>query len=564
MTMRWDPVLTAAVARELSEALSGERLKAIFVDRGAGTLHAYFGRATLLADLDPSRVGLDIREAADPPEGARTFPCRLSTVEALPDERILVLVLPRVRGRGGVVRIVLEMVPNRGNATVVEGDDWTVRHVLTDRGGARTPRVGRPYPLPDSTRRGLESPLSLEEWRDLLGLVEPRARKGALLRHVALASPVNAAVLLGDAVDGGGDTDTGTDSGQATDGDELALAAGHGFWMHLLEIGLGSASAEAYVVQCPWGPQPYPVCLPGYECEPSQSLLDAIREVRATLGTATGLIPSGLTGALEDALSLSSKRTAKLRAELERAPDSQLLRGTGDLILAHLQQVPKGASEVALPGFDGEKATIILDPALAPQQNAARYYDRAGRAERARKRLPDLIRQSLDKEVALAELSARVGAGTATEEEIRRALPERELRARTPQGETVPGLPYRVYRTSGGLEVRVGRGSGFNDDLTFRHSRPDDIWLHARDSAGAHVILRWNGQGAPPARDLHEAAVLAALNSKSRTSGSVPVDWTHRKYVRKPRKSLPGSVVPDRVKTLFVAPDATLSDRLRE
>ena len=296
MTMRWDPVLTAAVARELSEALSGERLKAIFVDRGAGTLHAYFGRATLLADLDPSRVGLDIREAADPPEGARTFPCRLSTVEALPDERILVLVLPRVRGRGGVVRIVLEMVPNRGNATVVEGDDWTVRHVLTDRGGARTPRVGRPYPLPDSTRRGLEAPLSLEEWRDLLGLVEPRARKGPLLRHVALASPVNAAVLLGDAVDGGGDTDTGTDSGQATDGDELALAAGHGFWMHLLEIGLGSASAEAYVVQCPWGPQPYPVCLPGYECEPSQSLLDAIREVRATLGTATGLIPSGLTG----------------------------------------------------------------------------------------------------------------------------------------------------------------------------------------------------------------------------------------------------------------------------
>ncbi len=54
-----------------------------------------------------------------------------------------------------------------------------------------------------------------------------------------------------------------------------------------------------------------------------------------------------------------------------------------------------------------------------------------------------------------------------------------------------PSLPYRRYQTTGGLEVRVGRGPAPNDDLTFHHSSPDDIWLHARDTAGAHVILRW-------------------------------------------------------------------------
>ncbi|MHC4821817.1 MAG: NFACT RNA binding domain-containing protein [Planctomycetota bacterium] len=318
------------------------------------------------------------------------------------------------------------------------------------------------------------------------------------------------------------------------------------------------------MVERPWGSQPYPACFPGETCKESPSLLEAIRTVRSAAGTKPGLIPSGLTKALEDALSLMSKRAAKLRGELERSPEPMVLRRTGDLILAHLQRVPRGASEVTLPGFDGMDKTIDLDPALAPPENAARYYDRAGRAERARERLPDLIHESEEKRAALADLSVRVGAGTATEEEIRQALPERELRARTPQGEAVPGLPYRVYRTSGGLEVRVGRGSGLNDDLTFRHSKPDDIWLHARDSAGAHVILRWDGKGAPPARDLEEAAVLAALNSKARTSGSVPVDWTHRKHVRKPRKSAPGSVVPDRVKTLFVEPDPTLPDRLRD
>ena len=107
----------------------------------------------------------------------------------------------------------------------------------------------------------------------------------------------------------------------------------------------------------------------------------------------------------------------------------------------------------------------------------------------------------------------------------------------------------------------MGRGARHNDDLTFRHSAPNDIWLHARHSAGAHVILRWRGPGAPPERALQEAASLAALHSKARTSDTVPVDWTLRKYVRKPRGSAAGSVVPDRVRTLFVTPDPELVER---
>lgn len=109
-----------------------------------------------------------------------------------------------------------------------------------------------------------------------------------------------------------------------------------------------------------------------------------------------------------------------------------------------------------------------------------------------------------------------------------------------------------------------GRGAGRNDDLTFRHSAPNDVWLHARHTAGAHVILRWGRDETPPPQDLHEAAVLAALHSKARTSGSVPVDWTFRKHVRKPRKAPPGSVIPDRVKTVFVEPDERVEKRLRQ
>jgi predicted ribosome quality control (RQC) complex YloA/Tae2 family protein len=119
-----------------------------------------------------------------------------------------------------------------------------------------------------------------------------------------------------------------------------------------------------------------------------------------------------------------------------------------------------------------------------------------------------------------------------------------------------------VFRSSGGLEIRVGRGARHNDELTFRHSSPGDVWLHARHVGGAHVILRWPGPGNPPARDLAEAATLAALHSKARTSGSVPVDWTLRKYVRKPRKSPPGRVAVERVETLFVRPEPSLLEAL--
>jgi predicted ribosome quality control (RQC) complex YloA/Tae2 family protein len=160
----------------------------------------------------------------------------------------------------------------------------------------------------------------------------------------------------------------------------------------------------------------------------------------------------------------------------------------------------------------------------------------------------------------LAELLTGARDGTVDAAAIRQALPAVPARQRRgPQG---PSAPYHSFTSTGGLEIRVGRGSRHNDDLTFRNSAPNDVWLHARHTAGAHVILRWSGPGTPPARDLEEAAALAALHSKARTSATVPVDWTLRKYVRKPRGSAPGSVVPDRVQTLFVSPDPELLERL--
>jgi predicted ribosome quality control (RQC) complex YloA/Tae2 family protein len=218
---------------------------------------------------------------------------------------------------------------------------------------------------------------------------------------------------------------------------------------------------------------------------------------------------------------------------------------------------------VTLTGFDGAPVELALDPSLSPRENAEALYREAARLEKARARIPPLLERARGRMEELERLRDGVAAGTVAAQEAAVRLPEERAGGASAHGSVGPRLPYRAYRSSGGLEIRVGRGPADNDQLTFRHARPQDVWLHARDVAGAHVILRWEGPGNPPARDLQEAAVLAALGSRARSSGTVPVDWTLRKHVRKPRKAPPGAVVPERVQTLFVRPDPELPERLR-
>ncbi len=242
------------------------------------------------------------------------------------------------------------------------------------------------------------------------------------------------------------------------------------------------------------------------------------------------------------------------------------MRGYGDLLLAHLHLVPRGAASIRLEDWEGKEVEITLDPALSPAQNAGRWYEEARRHARALERLPVLLTQAEEEaerwEEAVRE--AEAGTGELPDWAVERLQESGSRRSAGPAGGE-ESLPYRRYRTSGGLEVRVGRSSKDNDRLTFGFSAPGDVWLHARSVPGSHVILRWpHPEASPPARDLAEAAALAALYSKARSSAVVPVDWTRRKYVRKPRGAPPGAVVLQRVKTLFVEPDREIEQRLRD
>jgi predicted ribosome quality control (RQC) complex YloA/Tae2 family protein len=290
-------------------------------------------------------------------------------------------------------------------------------------------------------------------------------------------------------------------------------------------------------------------------------LLEAFRTAREESGVAGPMSAASLSPnlerALERRLAKARRRVGALVRQLDTAEDPEAARAVGNLILARFAEIPRGATRALLVGFDGVPVDVELDPTLSADRNASRYFERAARVERARLALPEKIREAEGVRVRWERLLADAREGKVTPEAA-----AAELGLEAPRKKSKPAqeaaLPYRTFRSSGGLEIRVGRGAKHNDDLTFRHSAPTDIWLHVRQNPGAHVILRWNLDERPPRKDLAEAATIAALHSPARGSSAVPVAWTRRKYVRKPRGAPPGTVAPDRTETVFVRPDPAL------
>lgn len=541
MSIRWDSLLVHHLARSLHRRFEGARLRAIRLDGERRDLVLLFRETALVWRLHPTRPTVLVREPIEPAEGDLRLKARLRAVDAPPDERLVRFELVGAGKGGGAVEVLVELMGNRLNAALTEGTSRTMRHVLVRRGGNRPFAVGQAWTPPEPTGRiGADGELTLDEWLELLEVVPPPDRPKELVGQVAWTSPLNARTFL-----------------------EPSLKDGWAAWRRVAQ----GMETEAHLLETDRGLQPYPMALLGYSSRQAAGLLEAMEEATEAdtdagpVGPALA-VPPALMARLDDAIAHEERRLSALRAELDGREDADALRSVGDLILARFGELPTGVEAATLTGFDGEPVHVSLDPELRPDQNAATYYDRAARSERAAERIPELMAAVESKLSRFDTLRREAVDGTVDVDALKASLPTTKRSQKGPRGG--PTLPYRTYRSSGGLEIRVGRGAKHNDDLTFRHSAPDDIWLHARHTAGAHVILRWTDDGNPPARDLAQAGVLAALHSKARTSTSVPVDWTRRKYVRKPRGSAPGSVVPDRVQTVFVRPDEQLLEALAD
>ena len=198
---------------------------------------------------------------------------------------------------------------------------------------------------------------------------------------------------------------------------------------------------------------------------------------------------------------------------------------------------------------------IKLNPALTPAQNAEEYFRRYKKGKEAltllERRLEIAKAESEEAEKLVAEIESDFdNAKEKYASELAAILPK------TSEKKTAaPRLPYKEYTLSSGVTIYVGRDGADNDLTTFQYAKPYELWFHAAQSPGSHVVMKFpNKNFAPSKAEIAEAAAIAAYHSKAKNSKAVPVIYTQRKYVRKPRKAKPGLVTVEREKMIMVEP----------
>ncbi|MDX1740323.1 MAG: NFACT RNA binding domain-containing protein, partial [Rhodothermales bacterium] len=202
-----------------------------------------------------------------------------------------------------------------------------------------------------------------------------------------------------------------------------------------------------------------------------------------------------------------------------------------------------------------ETIEIRLDPALSVVENAQQYYDRARRSRASRQSAADRIESARADVEAMQRMASELEAVVDIDglRAFKKSHAHVFLGSRG--GTESSSRPFRRYSVGDGFEVWVGRNAKENDELTFSHARKFDIWMHARGVAGSHTVLRLPGRGVKPGPAiLEKAASVAAYFSKARGSELVPVMYTERKYVRKPRGADGGKVIVEREEVVIVRP----------
>lgn len=253
----------------------------------------------------------------------------------------------------------------------------------------------------------------------------------------------------------------------------------------------------------------------------------------------------------------TSKKINNLREELLQAEDAETKRIYAELINANLYSLQKGSSEYEVADYynDYKMTKIPAAEHLSPAQNAQRYYKEYRKAQTAKKVLAQQT------EAASADLEYL----ETVRDELSRAETERELneirtelsgagflksKTGTKNKKNAPMKPLE-FISPNGSRVLVGRNNTQNDALTFKISSKNDIWFHAKKAPGSHVVLVCS-EKEPLSEDIEFAAGVAAWYSSVRERGSVEVDYTKVRNIKKPPASRPGFVIYHVYSTIYV------------
>ena len=265
---------------------------------------------------------------------------------------------------------------------------------------------------------------------------------------------------------------------------------------------------------------------------------------------------SELIRRVENELQKNRHKLKKQEKELLATDNAEEFRQKGELLTTFLHQVPNDQDQVILDNYyTNQPITIALDKALTPNQNAQRYFKRYQKLKEAVKYLTDLIEETKATILYLESVETVLNqAGLEEIAEIREELIQTGfIRRRQREKIQKRKKPEQYLASDGKTIIYVGRNNLQNEELTFKIARKEELWFHAKDIPGSHVVI--SGNLDPSDEVKTDAAELAAYFSQGRLSNLVQVDMIEVKKLNKPTGGKPGFVTYTGQKTLRVTPD---------
>ncbi|MEH2108915.1 Rqc2 family fibronectin-binding protein [Nostoc sp.] len=471
----------------------------------------------------------------------------LVAIEAIaPWERVIDLQFARRPGESALYHVYAEIMGKYSNVILTDANNIIItaaHQVSQQQSSVRPIQTGQPYETPPKLTGTVPSlSESQERWQERVSLV-PGAIKRQLLKSY---SGLSAALLELMLLEANITPETSTDTLNPDDWRRLFER-----WQEWLQ------ALDSNKFQPAWTKDGYTVM--------GWGVVEKVKNIQELLNRYySNQIDQQLFSQLRHQLSQKLNNIlAKLRnkaqtfqTRLQQSDRADEYRQKADLLMAHLQNWEPGMKEIILADFETNlPVAIALQPDKNAVQNAQSLYKQHQKLKRARAAVEPLLLEVQTEieyleqvEAAIAQIDTyQTAEDLRALEEIReeligqKYLEDPEYRSRS--ANEPPSTNFHRYLTPGGFEVLIGRNNRQNDQLTFRVAGDYDIWFHAQEIPGSHVLLRLEPGAVAEEADLQFVANLAAYYSRARQSEQVPVVYTQPKHVYKPKGAKPGIAI---------------------
>ncbi|QLE56483.1 NFACT family protein [Nostoc sp. TCL26-01] len=487
-------------------------------------------------------------------------------IEAIaPWERVVDLQFARRPGEKALYHLYAEIMGKYSNVILTDANNLIItaaHQVSQQQSSVRPIQTGQPYETPPKLTGTIPNrDESLARWQERISLVPGQIKRQLLKNYSGLSAVLIESMLLAANIA----PDTNTDI--LTSEDWQNLYARWQEWLQVLEDKKFQPgwTKDGYVVMG-WG-----------AVTPAKNVQTIINEyytkqLNQQLFTQLRHQLSQKISNILDKLRTKEQTFANRLQQSDRADE---YRQKADLLMAHLQTWEPGMKEIILPDFEtNQPVAIALQPDKNAVQNAQNLYKQHQKLKRARTAVEPLLQEVQTEISYLEQVEAAIAQidnyQTAEDlqalEEIRdeligqKYLEELDYRRTNTNNENT-SINFRNYLTPSGFQVLIGRNNRQNDQLTFRLAGDYDLWFHAQEIPGSHVLLRLEPGAVPETDDLQCVANLAAYYSRARQSDQVPVVYTQPKHVYKPKGAKPGIAIYKQERILWGKPQLVLIEK---